>query len=203
MSASSAIAHHTIFEDIQALLVGTLFVALAVIFFKHGGLLIGGTAGLTLLVHYASGLNFGLLYFLINIPFYVFAVRAMGWEFTIKTFCAVALLSVYSEVLPQVVGLGTLHPAFGALMGGLLAGAGLLMLIRHHASLGGIGVLAIWLQRNRGWRAGTVQMVADCLILGAALVWVSPWLVALSVLGALAVNMVIAINHRPGRYFGM
>ena len=86
---------------------------------------------------------------------------------------------------------------------GLLAGTGLLMLIRHHASLGGIGVLAIWLQRTRGWRAGTVQMIADCLILATALLWVSPWLVALSVLGALAVNMVIAINHRPGRYFGM
>jgi uncharacterized membrane-anchored protein YitT (DUF2179 family) len=139
----------------------------------------------------------------VNIPFYVFAVRTMGWEFTIKTFCAVALLSLYTEALPHVISLDALHPAFGAVMGGLLAGTGLLMLIRHHASLGGIGVLAIWLQRSRGWRAGTVQMIADALILGAALLWLDLWLVALSVLGALAVNLVIAINHRPGRYFGV
>lgn len=203
MPATPQSARHNLLEDAQGLLAGSLFVALSVVFFKHAGLLIGGTAGLTLLVHYASGLNFGLVYFLINIPFYVFAVRAMGWEFTLKTFCAVLLLSVYSELLPAVISLGTLQPAFGAVMGGLLAGTGLLMLIRHHASLGGIGVLAIWLQRNKGWRAGTVQMIADVLILGAALIWIAPWLVALSVLGALAVNLVIAINHRPGRYFGV
>ncbi|THF63536.1 YitT family protein [Pseudothauera rhizosphaerae] len=185
------------------MLVGSLFVGLAVVFFKHTGLLIGGTAGLALLTHYASGFNFGLLYFLINLPFYVFAVRAMGWVFTIKTFCAVGLLSAYAEVLPRVITLDALHPAFGAVMGGLLAGTGLLMLIRHHASLGGVGVMAIWLQRNRGWRAGKVQMVADFLILAAALPWVPVPLVALSVLGALALNLVIAINHRPGRYFGV
>jgi uncharacterized membrane-anchored protein YitT (DUF2179 family) len=202
MSEPRSAPHHLL-EDVQGLLVGALFVGLAVEFFRHAGLLIGGTAGLTLLAHYASGQPFSLLYFLINLPFYVFAVRAMGWEFTIKTFCAVALLSLYTEVLPRVITLGKLDPVFGALMGGLLAGAGLLMLIRHHASLGGIGVLAIWLQRTRGWRAGTVQMAADGLILLIALIWVPPLLVALSVIGALAVNMVIAVNHRPGRYFGV
>ncbi|WP_181358961.1 YitT family protein [Pseudothauera lacus] len=203
MAPTPSTPRHNLLEDAQGLFAGALFVALAVVFFKHAGVITGGTAGLALLLHYASAQNFGVLYFAINLPFYVFAVRAMGWEFTIKTFCAVVLLALFSEWLPQVISIDSIHPVFAALMGGLLAGTGLLMLIRHHASLGGIGVLAIWLQRTRGWRAGTVQMIADCLILATALLWVSPWLVALSVLGALAVNMVIAINHRPGRYFGM
>jgi len=169
---------------------------------RQAGLLTGGTAGLTFLVHYASGQPFGLLYFLINIPFYVFGLLALGRAFTLKTFCAVALLSAYSELLPRWVAIERIDPLFAAILGGLLAGAGLLMLIRHQASLGGLGVLAIYLQKKRGWRAGSVQMLADGFIVCAALYMVEPGRVALSVLGALMLNLVLTINHRPGRYFG-
>lgn len=202
MSDALSALRHGFLEDAQALLVGTLLVALSVVFLRHAGLLTGGTAGIALLVHYATGMAFGLIYFLVSIPFYIFAVRAMGWEFTVKTFVSVALLSIYSEWLPHLFVIGELNPVFAAVMGGLLAGVGLLMLFRHHASLGGIGIVALVLQRRKGWRAGKIQMAADGLILAAALFHVAPILVLLSVLGAGALNLVIAINHRPGRYFG-
>lgn len=193
---------HTLLEDIQALLVGSLFMALSVVLFRHAGLLTGGSAGIAFLLHYLSGYAFGPIFFAINLPFYVFAVRALGWAFTFKTFAAVALLSIYSEVLPAWIPLGHVHPVFAAIMAGLLAGVGLLMLMRHKASLGGLGVLAIYMQEKHGWRAGKIQMAADCVIVLAALLIKDFSLVALSVLGALALNMVITINHRPGRYSG-
>ena len=95
-----------------------------------------------------------------------------------------------------------LNPVFAAVLGGLLAGVGLLMLIRHQASLGGIGLLAIYLQKTRGWRAGTLQMIADGSIVLAALLIADAERIALSVLGAVLLNIVLTINHRPGRYFG-
>jgi uncharacterized membrane-anchored protein YitT (DUF2179 family) len=193
--------HHWL-EDAQALLTGTLLFALAIILFRQAGLLTGGTAGLTFLTHYATGLSFGLLYFLINIPFYIFGLKALGKAFTLKTFCAVALLSVYTELVPQWISVAHIHPVFAAILGGLLAGAGLLMLIRHQASLGGLGVMAIYLQKARGWRAGNVQMIADGFIVTAALFIVDIEKVALSILGAFMLNLVLSINHRPGRYFG-
>lgn len=195
--------HHSVFEDAQALVAGSLFIALSILMFREAGLLTGGTAGIGFLIHYASGWSLGAVLFAINVPFYIFALRAMGREFTIKTFCAVALLSLYIEFIPLLIGFDHLNPVFAAIMGGLLAGTGLLMLIRHRASLGGIGVLALFLQKRKGWRAGTVQMAADCLILGSALTMVAPEKVALSVLGAVAVNLVIGVNHRPDRYFGI
>ncbi len=194
---------HSLVEDIQALLFGSLFVAMAVVLFRAAGLFTGGTAGLAFLLHYLSGFPFGVVFFVVNLPFYVFAVRTMGWMFTFKTFIAVALLSLYSEWLPSLIDIGSIDPYFAAVMGGLLAGTGLLMLIRHRASLGGLGVLAIHLQRTRGWRAGKVQMAADCLIVGLSIFVVPPKAVLISVLGAIAVNVVIAVNHRPGRYMGM
>ncbi len=193
---------HNLIEDAQALLSGTLLVAFAIVLFRQAGLLTGGTPGLAFLAHYASGASFGVLYFVINIPFYIFGLRALGVAFTIKTFCAVVLLSLYSELLGSWIHIERIDPLFAAVLGGLLAGAGLLMLIRHQASLGGIGVLAIYLQKRRGWRAGTLQMIADAIIVCGALFVVAPDRVALSVLGALVLNMVLTINHRPGRYFG-
>lgn len=193
---------HTLLEDLQALLIGTLFVALSVVLFRHAGLVTGGTAGLAFLLHYLSGWRFGLVFFLINLPFYAFGVRALGWRFTFKTFAAVALMSFYSEWLPRLLHLDYLNAAFAAVMAGLLAGVGLLMLIRHKASLGGIGVLAIYLQEHHGMRAGKVQLWADCAIVLGAIFVVDAERVLLSILGALALNLVIAINHRPGRYVG-
>ena len=84
------------------------------------------------------------------------------------------LLSVYSEWLPSLIHIGEINPYFAAVMGGLLAGTGLLMLIRHRASLGGLRVLALYLQQTRGWRAGTVQMAADCVIVGLSIFIVIP-----------------------------
>lgn len=198
----TAPSEHSLLEDIQALVSGTLLFAFAIVLFRQAGLLTGGTAGMAFLGHYASGWSFGALYFLINIPFYIFGLLALGKGFTLKTFCAVALLSLYSEVLPLWIHIESINPVFAAIIGGLLAGAGLLMLVRHRASLGGLGVMAIYLQKKRGWSAGTLQMIADGFIVCGALAIVEPTRVALSILGALVLNMVLAINHRPGRYFG-
>ncbi|MDP2019364.1 MAG: YitT family protein, partial [Hydrogenophaga sp.] len=70
LGASGAVspAQHQLHEDAQALLTGTLFVALGVVMFRHTGLLTGGTAGLAFLLHYATGWNFSLVFFLINLP---------------------------------------------------------------------------------------------------------------------------------------
>ncbi|GLR14930.1 membrane protein [Chitinimonas prasina] len=197
------VERHSLLEDAQALLIGTLLVALSVLLLRQSGLLTGGTAGLAFLGHYLSGQPFGLVFFALNLPFYLFAWRALGWVFTLKTFAAVSLLSFYSEWLPSLIHLDHLNTAFSAVLAGLLAGTGLLMLIRHRASLGGLGVLALYLQERHGWRAGKLQMAADCLILLGALLALPAAEVLLSILGAMAMNMVIAINHRPGRYIGM
>lgn len=191
---------HTVFEDAQALLVGCLFVSLAVLLFKQAHVLTGGTAGLAFFVHYISDWPFGAVFFCINLPFYLFAWKAMGREFLIKTFIAVTLLSVYAELLPHWINFNGTNMWFAAVAGGLWAGAGILMLARHRASLGGIGVLALYLQEARQWRAGKIQMLADVVILACGYAILDRPRFLASVLGAVALNLVIAINHRPGRY---
>lgn len=196
-------APHSVFEDLQGLLTGCLFVALAVVLFRQGQLLTGGTTGLAFVLHYLSGWPLGAWLFVVNLPFYVFAWLALGPAFTLKSFAAVGLMSLYVEWLPHLLGFAHLDPVFAAVMGGLLAGTGILILIRHGASLGGVGVLAIYLQKTRGWRAGAIQMGADGVVLLGGLLVLPPWQLLLSVLGAVALNVVIAVNHRTDRYFGV
>jgi uncharacterized membrane-anchored protein YitT (DUF2179 family) len=194
---------HTPFDDAQALLTGALFVALGMVLFRSAGLLTGGTAGIAFLVHYATGWPFGAAFFALNLPFYALAWRAMGVAFTLKTFAAVALVAFLAEAVPHVLAIASVAPWFAAFTGGCLIGVGLLMLFRHRASLGGLNVLALLLQERRGWRAGRVQMALDVVIVAAAFAIVPADRVALSVLGAVALNLVVAVNHRPGRYLAV
>lgn len=191
---------HSLFDDAQALVTGTLFVGLGLALFREAGLMTGGTVGLAFLAHYATGLNFGLLFFCINLPFYLLAWQRMGRRFTLKTLAAVSLLAALSEALPAWLQLQAVAPWFAALGGGLLVGAGFIILFRHRASLGGLNVLVLWLQERFGWRAGHVQMAIDALILLAAWPWVDAPRLGLSVVAAAAMNFALAVNHRPGRY---
>ena len=203
MTGTGTVPGHSSFDDAQALVTGVLFVAIGLALFRTAGLLTGGTAGIAFVVHYATGTPFGAAFFVLNLPFYVLAWRRLGPRFTVKTFVAVALLSIAADTLPLLWDLRSVNPWFAAVGGGLLLGAGFLILFRHHASLGGINVLVLWLQDTRGWRAGHVQMAIDVAILLAAAAWVSPARLALSVLGAVAMNFALAVNHRPGRYLAV
>ncbi|MCC7407819.1 MAG: YitT family protein [Phycisphaeraceae bacterium] len=194
---------HSLFDDVQGLVTGSLFVALGVMMFGHARLLTGGTVGLSFLGHYASGVGFGKLFFVINLPFYGLAWKKMGRRFTIKTFLCVAMVSVFTTVLPRWLGFAVLHPLLAAVAGGLLIGAGLLILFRHQGSLGGLNILVLYLQEKFGWRAGWVQMGLDVGIVSAGLLVVDWPRVGLSVLAAVALNLALAVNHRPGRYMGM
>jgi uncharacterized membrane-anchored protein YitT (DUF2179 family) len=200
MDADQPDLRHRPHEDIQALITGTLFVALGVVMFGRTGLLTGGTAGIAFLIHYATGWDFGLVFFCINLPFYGLAYKRMGLQFTLKTFASVALLATISNVLPQLISLGAINPVFAAVAGGLLMGTGMLILFRHRASLGGFNVLVLYLQERYGWRAGLIQMGLDCMIVVLAFALTDWWHIALSVLGAVVLNQTLAINHRTGRY---
>lgn len=200
---SSTIEQHSLLEDGFAILWGTAFVALGLAIYQKAMLLTGSLSGVALLIHYTSGYSFGLVFFLINLPFWYLAVKRIGWPFTIRTFVAVLLFSVLSRLTPGWIEIGNLNPFYAAIIGGGLMGTGLLILFRHRCGLGGLNVLALYLQDNHGIRAGYFSLAVDLVILAISF-FVLDWkLVLLSVAGAAALNLVIAINHRQGRYVGM
>lgn len=191
---------HSLTEDAQGLIYGATMAAFGITILTHLGLVTGQTAGLAVLIAYATGWSFGPVFFAVNLPFYLLGYLRMGATFTAKTFIAVAMLSALSVWLPGQVSFASLNPWVGAVLFGFLSGSALLALFRHGASLGGIGIVALMLQDRLGWRAGWVQLGFDAVLFAAAFLVVPPKTVAISFLGAVVVNLVIAVNHRRDRY---
>lgn len=166
------------------------------------GAVTGGTAGLSLLVSHAVDVPFGVLFALVNLPFFLVAVRMKGWDFTLRTGAAIALVSTLSALHPPMLGELSPPPAYGVIAGNVLCGLGLLILFRHRASLGGFTILALIAQERLGWRAGYVQMVLDACVVLLAFTVAPPLTVLFSAGGAVLLNLILAMNHRPGRYTG-
>ncbi len=193
---------HSVSDDAQAFLLGTALAAFAVTMITHLGLITGQTAGLAVLISYLTGWSFGTVFFAVNLPFYGLAWLRMGPLFTLKSFICVALVSGFSELFPGYISFETLNPILGAALIGGITGLGLVVLFRHGASLGGIGVLALYLQDKTGFRAGYTQLLFDLCLFAVAFFVLMPQLVLYSLLGAVIANLIIATNHRPDRYTG-
>jgi uncharacterized membrane-anchored protein YitT (DUF2179 family) len=191
---------HSLFDDVQAILLASLFISFGVALFTQQEFLIGGTAGVAFLGSYASSWSFGQLFFVINIPFYGLALWRLGWFFTLKTFFAVGLVSILSNWIPQWIVIDSSIPLFAAIFGGSMMGAGLLMLFRHKASLGGLNILSLYLSKYHNVNAGRFQMMVDVVIIILAIYIVDIWATIYSVIAAICMNAVLAINFKKGRY---
>ena len=198
--ASPRSLSHGLVDDVQAFGSAMVLIALGLHLLTTAQLMVGGVPGMAVLLRLSTGWPLGLCLFLMNMPFYVLAWRTLGIRFTGKTLLAMTSLSVTVEVVRSTIHIAHIDPLMAAVAGGVIVGVGLLILLRHQASLGGTGVLAIYLHRRLGWNIGLVQLVGDATILAVGAANVDPMRLALSVLAALALNLVLLWNHRPDRY---
>jgi uncharacterized membrane-anchored protein YitT (DUF2179 family) len=193
---------HGPLEDALGLATGIVVASLGLALLRSAEVVTGGTAGLSLLLHYATGWEFGVLFTAVSLPFFLLAIRLKGWRFTVRSLLVVAGVSLLSGVQGDLVG--PLHPQgwYAIVVGNLLIGMAILVLFRHGSSMGGFGIVALIAQERLGWRAGYVQLALDLAVIAASGWVVNPVTVAWSALGGVVVNLVLAFNHKPGRYLG-
>lgn len=191
---------HSLIEDAQGIGLGVFLAAIGLHILTFAGLVTGQTAGIAVLISYATGWSFGPIFFVVNLPFYVLAWLRLGPRFTVTSLVSVTMLSVLTEVIPDYFEIASLTPWLAAAIFGSLTGLGLLALFRHGGSLGGLGVLALYVQDRFGFRAGYVQLIADAVIFTVAAFMLPAVIVLWSLLGAVILNLIIAINHRRDRY---
>ncbi|SET91660.1 YitT family protein [Thalassotalea agarivorans] len=199
-SSPSPKQNHSPLEDFFAYFCGGLLVALGILLFNKVGIITGGVAGLALITTKVIPVSFGLAFFFINLPFFILAWMRMGKRFTLNSLFSVTLVSVFSDYLYLFVEVSDITPLFAAIMGGFLIGMGMLAFFRHRSSIGGLGILAIYVQDVFKLPAGRFLMIVDAAILVLAFTVMTPHLVLLSILGAAFLNVMIMLNHKPGRY---
>ncbi|MCY8797509.1 YitT family protein [Bacillus inaquosorum] len=155
-------------KRILLILTACLMTSAGVLTLRHSHVLTGGTAGLSLSLTYLFHSSFAIIFFLINIPFYIFSLIRMGITFTLSTVFAVTALTLFTSAdhwLPPV----SFSPLAGAICGGALIGFGLSLMFYHQASLGGANILALFMQKRYGWNPGTVNFLFDFAVVLAGI----------------------------------
>jgi len=181
-----------------AIVEACLLVALGVQLINSSALLVGGTAGLGLIVlQFVPEATFGQVFFVLNLPFYWVAIKYLGWGFTGRTFAAVTLLSVFSDLIEHNVSLQLSHPLIASVLGGLLIGLGLTFLIRANASLGGITIMAVFLERKLGINAARTTLATDLVVLALGFICFDALTVCYSIAAFLAVGSVMGRYRKP------
>ena len=196
---------HPLPEDLFALLSASGLISLGVNVLQAAGLLSGGTAGIALVGSMLSSFSFGQIFFAVNLPFYYLAYRYVNPRFTFNTLVAVTLISFFADNLHHVIDieifkLDSYGAVYAAVIAGILTGVGMLILFRHNTSLGGIGILSVYLQKKFSIPAGATLLAADLIILVTAFLVADPFLVILSAVSAALLSAVLVVNHKPWRY---
>lgn len=203
MSTSAPSTYHTIADDIYGLALGVMFISIGLHILHFSGMVTGGIAGIALLISYFVPMQIGTLFILVNIPFILFSWWKMGRAFTLKTIAVNMGLMLASLIIHYFFEMKYSHPAFSSLVGGTLIGMGILCLARHNASVGGTGVMTLWVQKVYGINAGKTQMIFDMAVFAVALIKIAPAVLLWSVLSAVAMNAMLWNWHKPGRYAGV
>ena len=191
---------HSLIEDAQGITFGIIMAALGIHILTHMGFATGQTTGLAILLAYWLNLPFSLVYFALSLPFLLLGWYEKGGRFALKTLITTASLSLLVTLLPQWMALGPIHPAFAAILFGILFGIAALAVVRHGGSFGGFSIVALMVQDRWGIQAGYVQLTFDILIFALAALILDPAMLAYSFLGAATFNLFLAINHRRDRY---
>lgn len=151
------------------LLVGSFLAAIGIkVFLAPNHLIDGGVVGISMIGSFIFGEQFlPYFYVLLNLPFLYLAYRLIGKTFVIQMCFAVLLFAGFCialESAPPFYG-DSLEVIF---LGGVVLGAGIGIVIRKGASLDGSEILAIIVNRKKGFTVGQVILFINIFIFIAA-----------------------------------
>lgn len=150
------------------LIIGSLIYSAGLeIFLVPNNIIDGGIVGISIMASYLTGIPFGVYMLILNLPFLYLGYKQIGKTFAISTIISIIALSIFSEFLEPVPQI-TQDYFLAAIFGGIIAGAGVGLVIRQGGSLDGTEITAIILDRKTSFSVGEVVMFFNLFILGAA-----------------------------------
>lgn len=117
------------------------------------------------------GLDYmGIIYFAINIPFFLLAYKVMGKKFCLETLISIAMASALLAIIPIPAKPIVSDPMLAAIVGGLGAGVGAGMVLRAGSSQGGQDLIGVWMAKTRpDFKVGTVGIIISFCIYAVCL----------------------------------
>ena len=148
-----------------------------------------GISGLSMLLDQLTPdcLTLSLFLIIINVPIFVFGLKRQGVTFTIYSIFAVAIYSLASFMIMDVlpVDVSFISPLAGsdlllcAVFGGVISGVGSGMTIRFGGAIDGIDVLSVIFAKRIGISIGTFVMLFNTLLYTICGIAIQSWILPL------------------------
>jgi uncharacterized membrane-anchored protein YitT (DUF2179 family) len=148
--------------------VGSFLAALAIrIFLIPNELIDGGVVGISLILGRVYGSQYISIFLLVlNIPFIYLAWRYIRRSFVVHMLTAIVFFAFFLKILDGMQSFGA-DPLEAIVFGGAILGAGAGLIIRHGGCTDGTEILAILINRSKGFTVGQVILVINVFIFGA------------------------------------
>lgn len=150
------------------LTIGATLAAVAIeLFLVQNSIIDGGIIGISLLLNQITGINFGILVFIINLPFLYFGYKHIGKNFFFSSLFSIILLAIIEPNL-HYINAFTTEPLLATVFGGILLGAGVGIVIRSGGALDGTEILSILLSKKIPFSVGETVLFFNIFIFGWA-----------------------------------
>ena len=136
-------------------------------------LVMGGVAGASALIYYATNIPAGTSVLALNVLMLVIAISALTKQFFWRTIIGVGIMSLMISILQPFFAA---HPIMTpgedkfmhVLIAGFLGGAGLGIVFSHNGSTGGTDILTVLLNKYFRLSFGRAMQFVDCIIIASS-----------------------------------
>ncbi len=148
------------------IVLGCALYAVGFQFFMYPNAIVaGGVTGVAMLINAFTHLPVGVLIIVLNIPLFLLSWRHFGLDFMISSLVGMLLSSVFVDALALTGVVMTSDPMLGAVIGGVIKGAGLGAVYYVGATTGGVDIVAKLLrERFAQINFGTLILIMDAVI---------------------------------------
>jgi uncharacterized membrane-anchored protein YitT (DUF2179 family) len=183
-----------LFKKLIFVLFGLIITSLGIKLLSDSLLTFGGTAGIATILTYVTNVPWGVLFFIVNLPFFIISIQELGKWFTISSLLSITGISFIREWFDLIIPAFEMNIVIASIISGLLIGFGVTFVLNNGSSLGGIHILGLYIDKKFSINRGLVLFVCDSLIILLALAMVGWYKALLSILCIFIASSII------GRY---
>lgn len=167
----------TLLKEYALVTVGLMSYALGwTIFLLPNNLIGGGVSGFASILYYATGLQMGITYLVLNVLLLVVGTKILGAGFGGKTIYAIVMTAVMLTIMPKIIPTDFIHEfalsngkLICTILGGVIAGVGIGLSISQGGSTGGTDIVALLWCKFHPASPGRVILIIDVAIILSSL----------------------------------
>ena len=122
----------------------------------------GGITGISLLIHEIYHYDLAYVILFANLPFVIFSIYIINWEYALKTLLCILLLGAFFLYIPYPIV--TSDKLLVSIFGGFFLGAGIGLIMRAGSAIDGIEILALFTGKRTSFTISEIILGINIVI---------------------------------------